>query len=78
LTAFLILFEIKDLSYEQSLKMMNNNFKARILDYDKNNMPVVTLKKLEIFTKSESFDVEAFGRQNKVAGVLANWIYCLV
>jgi hypothetical protein len=78
LTAFLILFEIKDLSYEQSFKMMNNNFKARILDYNINNMPVVTLKKLEIFTKLEAFDIENIGRQNKTAGILANWIYWLV
>jgi hypothetical protein len=58
--------------------MMNNNFKARILDYDKNNMPVLTLKKLEIFTKSETFNIEAIGRVNMIAGVLANWIYWLV
>ena len=59
LAAFQILFEIKDLSYEASVRMLADNFKSKILKYDKSNIPIVTLKKLELYIQSKHFDQES-------------------
>jgi hypothetical protein len=59
--------------------MLADNFKSKILKYDKSNIPIVTLKKLELYIQSKHFDQESLIKQELgTQAILASWLISLV
>ena len=49
---------MKDLTWEKSKEMVSDNFISRIVNFEKSEISLVTLKKLELFTKSDFFNYD--------------------
>ena len=58
LGSYQILFNIKDLTWEKSQEMVSDHFISRIVNFEKSGISLVTLKKLELFTKSDYFNFD--------------------
>ena len=54
-----MLFGETELGWESCKNLLSQDLKGKILQYSKDQLPLLTLKKLELYTSHESFDANS-------------------
>jgi dynein heavy chain len=58
-------------------ELADSNFVKKIMDFDKENIPQAILKKIERYTKMDTFQPDAVRKVSQAAGALCQWVRSL-